>query len=73
MLCQATEEQPTKYSRLTGVLWPGNKLLDCSTYEFQLEAKRTKRTVFYSQAIDLPAGPGTFSPEDAKSALRLST
>ena len=37
----------------------------------QLEAKRTKRTVFYSQAIDLPAGPGTFSPEDAKSALKV--
>lgn len=37
----------------------------------QLEAKRAKRTVFYSQAIDLPAGPGTFSPEDAKSALKV--
>lgn len=37
----------------------------------QLEAKRAKRTVFYSQAIDLPAGPGTFSEEDAKSALKV--
>ena len=71
MLYRATEQQSTKYSRLTGVLWPGNKLLDCSTYEFNLRQSRTKRTVFYSQAIDLPAGPGTFSPEDAKSALKV--
>ena len=27
--------------------------------------------MFYSQAIDLPAGPGTFSEEDAKSALKV--
>ena len=72
MLCQATEEQSTKYSRLTGVLWPGNKLLDCSTYEFNWRQKRTKTygVLFSGYRPPLP-GPGTFSPEDAKSALKV--